>query len=163
VGTTWETDTVGWQPVGRADGPAGPEYRIGRLNQRTLSLTFRADLTLSPRLALQAYLQPFSSAGRYGGFQRLAAPRDPDPGRRFVPLAPGAAVEAPGAAERSLNGDLVLRWEYHPGSFLTVVWNHQRNTLSQDERSTAESGLSRLFGDPPVNVLLIKVSRRFGA
>ncbi len=101
--------------------------------------------------------------GRYDGFQRLAAPRDPDPGRRFVPLAPGAAVEAPGGAERSLNGDLVLRWEYHPGSFLTVVWNHQRNTLSQDERSTAESGLSRLFGDPPVNVLLIKVSRRFGA
>jgi len=71
-------------------------------------------------------------------------------------------VAAPDAAQRSLNGDLVLRWEYHPGSFLTVVWNHQRDTLSRDARATAENGLTRLFGDPPVNVLLVKVSRRFG-
>ncbi|HEY3566412.1 MAG TPA: DUF5916 domain-containing protein [Thermoanaerobaculia bacterium] len=156
VGTTWESDTVGWQPVGRE----GADYRVARLRQRTLSLTFRADLTLTPRLAFQAYLQPFSSVGRYDQYQRLAAPRDPDPGRRFVPLAP----EASGiASQRSLNGDLVLRWEYYPGSFLTVVWNHQRNALSQDPRDTAESGLTRLLGDPPVNVLLVKVSRRFGA
>jgi uncharacterized protein DUF5916 len=159
VGTTWESDTVGWQPVGRA----GSEYVVARLRQQTLSLTFRADLTLSPRLALQAYLQPFSSVGRYGEFQRLAAPRDPDPGRRFVPLEPGTPVAPPGAARRSLNGDLVLRWEYHPGSFLTAVWNHQRDALSRDPRDTAESGLARLFGDPPVNVLLVKVSRRFGS
>jgi hypothetical protein len=154
---------VGWQPVRRLDGAGGPEFVVGRLRQRTLSLTFRADLTLSPRLAVQAYLQPFSSVGRYDGYQRLAAPRDPDPGRRFLPLEPGAAVAAPEASQRSLNGDLVLRWEYHPGSFLTVVWNHQRETLLQDVRTTAESGLTRLFGDPPVNVLLVKVSRRFGA
>ncbi len=65
-------------------------------------------------------------------------------------------------SQRSLKGDLVLRWEYHPGSFLTAVWNHQRNALSQDPRATAESGLARLFSDPPVNVLLVKLSRRFG-
>jgi Domain of unknown function (DUF5916) len=163
VGTTWESDTVGWQPVGRD----GAEYVVARLRQRTLSLTFRADLTLTPRLAVQAYLQPFSSVGRYDDYQRLAAPRDPDPGRRFVPLEPGAAVAPPDAAQRSLNGDLILRWEYHPGSFLTVIWNHQRETLSptlrDNPRDTAESGLTRLFGDPPVNVLLVKVSRRFGA
>jgi len=158
VGTTWESDTVGWQPVGHD----GTEYRVARLRQQTLSFTFRADLTLNPRLALQAYLQPFSSVGSYDGYQRLATPRDRDPGRRFVPLEPGAPVSPPDAAQRSLNGDLVLRWEYHPGSFLTVVWNHQRSTLSLDARATAENGLTRLFGDPPVNVLLVKVSRRFG-
>ncbi|MFL6263976.1 MAG: DUF5916 domain-containing protein [Thermoanaerobaculia bacterium] len=159
VGTTWQSDTVGWQPVRRA----GADYVVARLRQRTLSLIFRADLTLTPRLALQAYLQPFSSAGRYGEYRRLAAPRDPDPGHRFVPLEPGAPMAAaPDASQRSLNGDLILRWEYHPGSFLTVVWNHQRDTLSRDPRDTAERGLTRLFGDPPVNVLLVKVSRRFG-
>ena len=158
MGITWESDTVGWQPV----GSDGTETRVARLRQQTLSLTFRADLTLTPRLALQAYLQPFSSVGRYDAYQRLAAPRDPDPGRRFVLLEPGTPVASPDAAQRSLNGDLVLRWEYHPGSFLTAVWNHQRDTLSLDARATAESGLTRLFGDPPVNVLLVKVSRRFG-
>src|SRR5262249_44363908 len=135
LGTTWESDTVGWQPVERD----GTETRVARLRQQTLSLTFRADLTLSPRLALQAYLQPFSSVGRYDAYQRLAAPRDPDPARRFVPLAPGTPATAPGASQRSLNGDLVLRWEYHPGSFLTVVWNHQRQTLALDPRGTARS------------------------
>ena len=62
-----------------------------------------------------------------------------------------------------MNGDLVLRWEYGPGSFLTVVWNHQRDGFSRDVAPSPASDLGRLFGDPPTNVLLVKVSRRFGA
>lgn len=168
VGPAYEKDIVGWQFVGRADGPApaGPLYVVGRVRQETLALTLRADLTFTARLALQAYLQPFTSVGRYDRYQKLVSPRDPNPGSRFTPLSPGApelaALGTPDATRRTLNGDLVLRWEYAPGSFLTAVWNHQRDVLSPDVEPSPARGLSRLFGDPPANVLLVKVSRRFG-
>jgi hypothetical protein len=188
VGPTYEIDTVGWQSVGSVEGATAPAWLVSRLRQETLALTLRADLIFSPRLALQAYLQPFSSVGRYDGYQRLASPRDPDPARRFAPIAAIAALAdphagqlgfdldgdgtvdaslpAPDGRQRTLNGDLVLRWEYRPGSFLTVVWNHQRDTvsrdISRDNTPSPASDLGRIFGDPPTNVFLVKVSRRFG-
>ncbi|HSS52373.1 MAG TPA: DUF5916 domain-containing protein [Thermoanaerobaculia bacterium] len=164
VSATYETDTVGWQPVGGVDRAPATEILVARLRQETLSLTLRSDLTFTPRLALQAYLQPFSTAGRYDRYQRLIAPRDPRPERRFALLEEGSAVPTPpDAVHRTLNGDLVLRWEYRPGSFLTAVWNHQRDRLVRDVRPSAEDGLTRLFGDPPTNVVLLKLSWRFGA
>ncbi|HEV7504665.1 MAG TPA: DUF5916 domain-containing protein [Thermoanaerobaculia bacterium] len=162
AGATYETDTVGWQPVGAVDGTPA-DILVARLRQETLSLTLRSDLTFTPRLALQAYLQPFSTAGRYDRYQRLIAPRDPRPERRFALLDEGSALPVPSdATHRTLNGDLVLRWEYRPGSFLTAVWNHQRDRLVRDLRPSAEDGLTRLFGDPPTNVVLLKLSWRFG-
>ncbi|MFY9824626.1 MAG: DUF5916 domain-containing protein [Thermoanaerobaculia bacterium] len=164
AGITYETDTVGWQPAGTLGAAPATEYLIARLRQETVSLTLRSDLTFTPRLALQAYLQPFSSTGRYDGYKRLVAPRDPRPERRFTLLEPGSALPAqPDASRRTLNGDLVLRWEYRPGSFLTAVWNHQRDRLLQDTRSSPEAGLTDLFSDPPTNVVLLKLSWRFGA
>jgi len=84
------------------------------------------------------------------------APRDPVPGRRFRTAAGGRfrSALAPDAERRSLNANLVLRWEYRPGSFLTVVWNHQRDALSHDVTLSPGSALARLAGDPPTNVLL---------
>lgn len=163
VGVTYETDTVGWQPAGTVGAAPATEYLVARLRQETVSLTLRSDLTFTPRLALQAYLQPFSSTGRYDCYQRLIAPRDPRPERRFALLEAGSVLPAPPATgHRTLNGDLVLRWEYRPGSFLTAVWNHQRDRLFQDARSSPEAGLTDLFSDPPTNVVLLKLSWRFG-
>jgi len=164
-GPTYQRDTVGWQSVGTVAGAAGPAYLVARVRQETLAFTLRADLTFSPRLALQLYAQPFGSVGRYDAYQRLVAPRDPVPGRRFAPLPAGDFDPrlAPDAERRSLNANLVLRWEYRPGSFLTVVWNHQRDALSHDVTLSPGSALARLAGDPPTNVLLVKLSRRFGA
>jgi hypothetical protein len=165
VGSTYQRDTVGWQSVARVDGAAGPRYVVARVRQETLAFTLRADLTFSPRLALQMYAQPFASVGRYDAYQRLVAPRDPDPGRRFAPLSPEEIDPslAPDAAQRSLNASLVLRWEYRPGSFFTMAWNQQRAALSRDGTLTPGGALARLRGDPPTQVLLVKLSRRFSA
>ena len=45
-------------------------FVLGRISQRTWSLTVRANLTLTPNLSLQYYGSPFVSTGRYGGFKR---------------------------------------------------------------------------------------------
>jgi hypothetical protein len=183
VGPTWQAETVGWQYVGAAGAAGAPDYLVGRVRQRTLALTLRADVIFTPRLSLQFYAQPFATAGRYDAWQRLSSPRDPRPERRFVPLAAGqvrrdgarldldldgdggfeAALPWPGGQERALDASAVLRWEYRPGSYLTAVWSHRRDaSVGEDTLSPAHS-LRRLFHDPASNVLLLKASLRVGS
>ncbi len=106
---SWRDDEIGWQYAGRVPGgpddPFADAYLVGRLRQETLSLTWRADLILSPRLSVQAYLQPFASVGRRDRFQRLADPRSADPAHRFRPLGGGEAVHDPDAGTLTLDLD----------------------------------------------------------
>lgn len=97
-------DHVG-QPLIAAVPSASTHDIIGRVTQRTLSLTMRGDLTFSPRLALQVYVQPFGTVGRYDRFQRVIAPRATNAADRVTPVsvlrdsASAAAVTAlPGGA-----------------------------------------------------------------
>jgi hypothetical protein len=114
-------------------------------------------------MALQLYLQPFGSTGRYDSYQHLVSPRDPVPSHRFAPFAQSQVLDPPDAEERALNGTLAFRWEARPGSFLTVVWNHQRQATSSLVARSPGSTLMDLFGDPPTNVLLAKMSAHLGS
>src|SRR4029079_6111462 len=146
LGPSWEAETVGWKYVARVDATPEPRYVVARLRQRTLALTVRADVIFTPRLALQLYAQPFATVGRSDTVQQLVSPRDPDPARRLSALSatqalregdllrldvdgdgsPDAVQPWPDGQQRSLDGSVVLRWEYRPGSTITAVGNHRR-------------------------------------
>jgi hypothetical protein len=51
----------------------GRRYVFGRLGQTVLGSEIRLDWTFTPKLTLQAYLQPFLAVGHYGAFKELAA------------------------------------------------------------------------------------------
>ena len=179
---SYRGETVGWQYVaGRNDGPGG--YVVARLHQRTVSVAVRADLVFTPRMVLQAYLQPFVSTGRYDRYQRIVRPRAPDPRDRTSLLAPEQVLEDPSAGRTSvdldldgaadlmfptpdgvkqaLNGTVVFRWEYRPGSFLTAVWNHRGEEVAPGRLPLGEviGGFGPSGG---TDVFLLKVSRRLG-
>lgn len=131
IGATHRTDVVGWQYAGHT----GDDYFVGRLRQSTLSATVRCDYIVNPRLSLQVYAQPFRTRGRYDDFKQVLGPtrlEAIDFAKTGLPL--------PDRDLRQRNADVVLRWEYRPGSFFTTVWNGTRET----------------------NIFLAKVSRRFG-
>jgi hypothetical protein len=154
----------------------GRRYVFSTLDQSTVNLTIRADLALSPTLSVQLYAQPFLAAGNYRDFKELEAPRtfdfvqygldqgstialdaggvytvDPDGGGGAAPFRFGN----PDFRFRSLNGNLVVRWEYLPGSTLFVVWNHGRSGFARDPQFQ----LRDLVGsDPAINTLLVKVN-----
>jgi len=183
VGPTWQDETVGWQYVGAVEAAGGPAYLVGRVRQRTVALTLRADLIFTSRLSLQFYAQPFATVGRYDAWQRLADARHPRPELRFERLAAGqarregerlaldldgdgrfeAAFPWPGGEERALAASAVLRWEYRPGSYLTAVWNHRRGASVTGDPDSPGHALGRLFDDPASNVLLLKASLRVGS
>ena len=157
-------------------------YLFGRLEQETLVLTTRLDYTITPNLTVQLYAAPFVSFGRYDRFKRVT---DPVAGRyrdRFATfdadqIASDAADDAfqvdedldgtvdysfdnPDFDARFLNANLVIRWEYTPGSTVFFVWSQSReNTDLLAPDGSFRQGLDDLLSAHPEDIFLIKFSK----
>lgn len=151
----------------------GRRYLFGDIDQRTLSAGVRLSWTFSPGLSLQLYAQPLVSSGSYRGFASLERPRsfsfaplsslrregdeyvgDPDGEGPAAPLR----FDAPDFSYRSLRGNVVLRWEFRPGSTLYAVWTQDREDEEADGRFRLGRSLDRLVGAPADNVFLVKIA-----
>jgi hypothetical protein len=150
-----------WQFVANRTVDDGTAYVRGRLDQTTVSLTLRAAYTFTPELSLQVYAQPFVSAGAYGAFSRVSAP---DPAGDTYGVDANGDGEAdsrfgnPDFTFRELRSNVVLRWEYRPGSSLFAVWSQGRSVASNDGRFRLGSDLSELFRAPGTNTLTVKLA-----
>jgi hypothetical protein len=172
-----------WIFVAQPRDEAGtPHYVFANIEQRSVSLTTRVNYAFTPKLTLEFYAQPFIAAGEYGRFQEVVAPHADDFDDRFRPFGGELTFnEATGRYEVQLDGDadpefgfgrpdfnfkelrsnLVLRWEYRPGSALFVVWSQGRSNFEPDGRFRLGRDFGRLFDggrSPSTNVLLIKMN-----
>jgi hypothetical protein len=60
---------------------------------------------------------------------------------------------------KALQSNVVLRWEYNPGSTVFVVWNQGRQGFAQAEGNKPFlSDVHDLFTLHPANTFLVKVS-----
>ncbi len=158
----------------------GKRYVFAHLDRKTLAAEIRLDLTFSPRLTLQAYLQPFLAVGDYSAFRELARPRsyeynifgqnsstikfenekyivDPDGQGPAQPFS----FSNPDFNFKSLRGTVVLRWEYLPGSLLYFVWTQNRYDTSHPGELRLGRDLGDLITAPGDNIFLIKISYRW--
>lgn len=197
VSPVWEQGTIGAQHVATSravpHAPTfGSRYLFAELARRELSLETRVNVTFSPTLTLQAFLQPLLSSGDYLTYKQLLAPRtfafesfpegtyvtgsparcaggrtclDPA-GARLVDLDGNGSVDDTFRDRdfnvRSLIANMVMRWEYRPGSTLFVVWQRRQ----EDEERIGGFNFSRdaraLVGAPARNVFMIKASYWLG-
>ncbi|GIW52298.1 MAG: hypothetical protein KatS3mg081_1653 [Gemmatimonadales bacterium] len=168
----------GWQYLRRADALGETHYLFGELDQTTVSMTFRANLTFTPNLSLQVYAQPFVASGDYKAFKRVVDPRAPTFAGRFDRFGPdrlqlsGDTVRVdldrdgtpdlnlgtPDFTVLSLRSNVVLRWEYLPGSTLFLVWQHGRAHSLTDGSFSLGPRLDDLFSAPATNTLLVKIN-----
>jgi hypothetical protein len=161
----------------------GRRYVMSTLKQRTLGLDTRLNVTFSPTMTLELYMQPFFASGHYYDFKEYNAPRtsatsvygrdrgtissatdghgmittytiDPDGTGAAAPFTIGN----PDFSEQSLRGNAVFRWEYRPGSVLYVAWTQSR--LADSAFGDLEFGRDRaaLLATRPDNILLVKAS-----
>ncbi|HXW08484.1 MAG TPA: DUF5916 domain-containing protein [Vicinamibacterales bacterium] len=155
AGVRFNRNVVAQQWVEEVAGAAGPHYVFGRLDQTTVGLTGRANFTMTPRLSLQLYVEPFVSAGGYTSFQELVNGRADRYEDRWAPFAYQGNPDFNYKSFRTTN---VLRWEYRPGSTLFVVWQQGR----EGSESTGAFRFGRDFGDvfglPATNVFLVKMA-----
>lgn len=159
---------------------SGSRHIFGNLDQHTLSCDIRVNWIFTPRLSLQAYIQPFISVGDYSGFKELVAPRsfrfntygegestimqsedryviDPDGAGSARPFV----LANPDFNFKSLRGTAVLRWEYRPGSVLYLVWTQNRADYANPGDIRLGRDLGDLFRAPGDNIIMMKVTYRF--
>src|SRR5205807_8824098 len=61
-----------------AAGFAGTRYVFGRLQQKTLSMDTRVNMTFTPNLTLEMFAQPFLASGKYSSFKEFAQVKSRD-------------------------------------------------------------------------------------
>jgi hypothetical protein len=171
------------QYVTTLDLPAGEKYIFARIDQKTLGLTCRLNLSLTPDLSIQFYGQPFISAGKYSEFKPITDSRAEKYEDRFHLITENEIDYYPDTEEyyvdENLDGvadytfenpdfnflqfrmNLVVRWEYIPGSSLYLVWSQGRTEFLSVGDFSFRKGMRNLFSVHPHNVFLIKFSYCF--
>jgi hypothetical protein len=130
-------------------------YVFGRLRQETSSITARVNYTVTPNLSVQIYAQPFVSNGRYQDFRELVNGRAALYDDRYAPFPYAGQPDFKVLSFRTTN---VLRWEYHPGSTLFVVWQQGREGLGAPSAFHVGRDYADIFSTPSSNVLLVKLA-----
>ncbi len=146
------------QYVNHLQDEGGDHYIFGRIRRKTAVLVTRLNYTLSPNLSIQFYGQPFVTGGSYSHFREVADPRAPRYEDRFRPYDYPAS---PDFNFRQFRSNLVVRWEYSPGSVVYLVWSQGRTSFVGDGRFRLGHDLSELFDARAENVYLVKVNRWF--
>jgi hypothetical protein len=140
--TTEPQQYVGTIAGGRPE-TYGSRYVFAYIDRSTLSTEFRMGLTIKPDVNLDVYAEPFAASGRYYDFGELLAARTRDrlrygtngtaietleDGRRRVTDGASAfTLSARDFNTLSFRSNVVLRWEWRPGSTLYVVWQQDRS------------------------------------
>ena len=172
-------DTWAW--VGSAADENGDEQYIwSSLDQKTVSLVLRTDLTLTPTLSIQYYAQPFFTAGKFFDLMKVDDPYARGYDKRFDKFGNHISYNngsgeyevdrnLDGIAEYSFSGyvdfnykqfrsNLVLRWEYKTGSALFLVWSQGFTDYEEFQPFGMNRDIRTLFNTDGDNVLMIKVS-----
>jgi len=158
-------------------------YLFGRLDQKTTSITFRLDYCMTPNLTVQYYGSPFVSSGRFTGFKRITDPKAARYRNRFhvfndgqIAYDPAGGVyridedgdgdddygfDNPDFNYRDFNSNLVIRWEYMPGSLLYLVWSQARSEYLPRGDFDFGRDMRGLFDMHPHDVFLIKFIKWF--
>jgi hypothetical protein len=129
---------------------------FGEEKMKRFNMTFRATYTFTKDLTLQVYAQPFIAAVDYENFKKLVQPD----GYQYVDeTVYNQADEKPDFKWKSFNSNLVLRWEYRPGSTLFLVWTQNRDAWKQGVGDFKfKRDWDEMFETIPGNTFLVKIN-----
>lgn len=171
------------QYVTQQEYAATTDYIFARIHQKTLSASLRINYNLTPDLSIQYWGQPFISSGKYTAFKRITDSRADRYNDRFALLgvnelsyegkdeiyrvSDGAGnslytFDQPDFNVKEFLSNMVIRWEYIPGSTLYLVWSQTRHHSISDGEFDFKNDMTALFNNRPYNVFLMKMSIRLG-
>ncbi len=152
LGPTYWRELKSRQYVGTFEGGSaatfGSRYVFAFLDRATLSMQVRLNYAFNPDLSVEVYAEPFVDTGRFLDYGELGAAGGRD--LRTYGTDGTTIGETAGAAPHTLtvrDGDqefsferedfralsfrsnLVLRWEWRPGSTLFAVWQLDRQSF----------------------------------
>ncbi len=131
---------------------------FGSRETRQYSATIGGTITFTRDLTLQIYGQLFLARGHYDAYRRLVSPSSFvgfDTEFRSRLMAQGLSADF---NQQVFNANVVLRWEYLPGSTIYLVWTQARNGFDDRFFNTFSENLSNSFRLPADNVFLLKIN-----
>jgi hypothetical protein len=158
----------------------GNRYILGTIDQKTLGLTFRVDLNLTPEFSIQYYGSPFISRGSYSQLKFITDPKAKLYEDRFAVyqdplLSEGIyqlydydngpridySIPNPDFNFHEFRSNLVAKWEYRLGSFIYLVWSSERSETSSESGASIRESYKQLRSIFPNNIFLIKLNYWF--
>jgi hypothetical protein len=154
-------------------------YIIGTIDQKTIGLTFRVDVNLTPEFSILYYGSPFISRGSYSEFKRVTNPLSKTYDDRFAVfnnpelignsyqlsennnLDIDYSIENPDFNFHQFRSNLVAKWEYRLGSFIYFVWSTERTGNTGSSKASITESYKQLRSVYPNNIFLIKLNYWF--
>lgn len=149
------------------------KYVLGTVNQKTFRMSIRINYNITPNLTLEFWGQPFIAEGKYSQFKTVEESNSENYDARFRSIegeysydeddglysvnssqdsSPDYQFIDRNFSSVSFQSNMVMRWEYIPGSTLFLVW---ANSGSADVGEYGE------FGDLGKNLLDIEGNNAF--
>lgn len=157
----------------------GRRYVFGRIDRHTLSTEVRVNYAFTPDLSLEGYFEPFAATGSYSAFGELAEPATTDlrlygsggtsisestgDSPHTITVQDGAdefTFTRPDFRAVSFRSNLVMRWEWLPGSTLFLVWQLDRGGFGFETGPDAAGpgDLLDTVGEPGRNFFAVKAT-----
>lgn len=163
-----------------------PGYVLAGLNQNTFNLTMRLDYNITPDLSIQYYGAPFISSVLYDNFKIVTNPKADDYFNRYHEFEKNEisfdrtvnryfidesndgiadySFSNPDFNFKQFRSNLVLRWEYIPGSTFFLVWSQGRTEYEEcDCKFDFINNIKNLISTTPRDIFLLKLSYRINA
>jgi hypothetical protein len=161
----------------------GKRYILGSINQTILSFSTRININITPNLTIQYWGQPFITSGKYKDLKMVTQATNKYYFDRFhiydsqqLTTSNDRSVyrvdenkdgitdyqfDNPNFNFNEFLSNLVLRWEYLPGSALYLVWSQNRRFEASNGNFDFSHNLSELYKqEKPNNTLMVKLSYR---
>ena len=164
--------------IDKIDVQNGSKYILGTILQHTLGATFRIDYNITPEFSIQYYGSPFASVGKYSDFKLATNPGADNYEDRFARLNPVLNNDSYEVSENNndqvdysfdnpdfnfsqFRSNLVIRWEYRPGSQIFLVWANEGTFYEQPAGGNVNDAMRALRNVVPGNIFLVKFNYWF--
>lgn len=156
-------------------------YFFSSLDQKILSMSLRINYNITPDLTIQYWGQPFSGDFKFSNYKVITDPGAEEYTDRFHIFTEGSEITSiddeytittadythnfdnPDFMTNEWLSNLVVRWEFLPGSTAYLVWSQTRGYDGGPGRYNLSENLDDLFSDKKANnTFLVKFSYRFG-
>jgi hypothetical protein len=163
-----------------ATGNANGEDRfiMGEIDQSVARVSLRVTYMLTPNLSFQYWGQPFGASGKYSNFKHVTDANASEYTQRFTTIPASLAdgnynvdensdgntdysFDQPNFNYGQFRSNMVMRWEYIPGSTFFLVWTQERNGAFYDEGGPVHQRYNFDFPQKPHNIFLVKFTYRF--
>ncbi len=160
-------------------------YILSQIDQQIVRMSLRLNYNITPDLTIQYWGQPFLAAMDYSKYKVITDPKAANFTDRFHTFTTDE-IRFDGAENKYIvdenrdgtddydfgNPDgnideflsnLVVRWEFRPGSTMYLVWSQTRDYSDETGSFSLNHNLTNLFSTKkPSDIFLVKFTYRFG-